>query len=193
MASACKSTRSRRTRERCVRTLALLRADFAPVGDVESTNLRATALGADHVQPLDQYDDAGAAKHLIHKLEALINTMLGKRFVGAKLCIWPVVLAPAVLYVFLTRGLWRFPGCPPDSLAYPGHPPPILPIDYSVALIFVIWAWFALWCGTSLFIFARFRGRRQRWVRVLSWIGPVVVSMATPIPCIVFVTMATLC
>lgn len=56
---------------RAMRTLALLRADFAPVGD--GTNLRPTALGADHLQPLDQQDDACAARHLVRNPEVLTN------------------------------------------------------------------------------------------------------------------------
>ena len=46
-----------------------------------------------------------------------------------------VVGLPALLYVLMTLALWRFAGCPPESLEYPGHPAPSTPREASLVLI----------------------------------------------------------
>ena len=104
-----------------------------------------------------------------------------------------VVGLPALLYAFMTRGLWRFPGCPPESLEYPGHPAPSTPREGSLVLIALLWGWFALCAVASVALHRRLHARPERWVRVISFVVPAVVSLGAPIPGLVFLALATLC
>jgi hypothetical protein len=109
----------------------------------------------------------------------------------------PVVLLvvglPALPYLLMTRGLWRFPGCPPESLEYPGHPAPSTPREFSLVLIACIWVWFAVCAGASVGAHRWLHARPERWLRVVSFVVPVAVSLGAPIPCLAFVGLATLC
>lgn len=107
--------------------------------------------------------------------------------------VWLVVGLPALLYYLVTVGLWRFPGCPPGSLDYPGHPAPSTPLGFSLVLIACIWGWFTVCSGVSVLAHRWLRARPERWLRVVSFVVPVAVSLGTPIPCLAFLALATLC
>jgi hypothetical protein len=104
-----------------------------------------------------------------------------------------IVSIPALPYLFMTFGLWGFPGCPPESLDYPGHPAPRVPLAATLWIIGFIWAWFILWCGASLLLNHLLHARSRPWVRMSSWVVPLILTLTTPIPCVLLVTLATLC
>jgi hypothetical protein len=106
---------------------------------------------------------------------------------------WLLVSIPALLYVPVTMGLWRFPGCPPDSLEYPGHVPPTPPLAPSLILIACIWVWFVACAAASLLVHGWLRRRPQRWLRVASFVVPGLVALASPVPCLMYVALASLC
>jgi len=121
------------------------------------------------------------------------RTTLAKSAFQIRSWIWPILAIPTLPYAFLTRGLWSFRGCPPESLAYPGHPAPTPPLSYGIFLITIVWAWFAVWCAASIAIHRRLEARSRRWLRALSWAVPITVSLLTPVAPIFFVALATLC
>jgi len=106
---------------------------------------------------------------------------------------WALVGLPAVPYGLVTRGLWSFLGCPPQSLAYPGHPAPVAPISGSLALIATMWVWFVVCGAICLLVHRALYARPGLWLRALSFLAPGAFSLAGALAGLVFVSLATLC
>jgi hypothetical protein len=112
---------------------------------------------------------------------------------GASPWVWPIGLLPALPYAFVSMAVWRFPGCPPESLAYPGHPAPSLPLAGSVEIVGLMWLWFFVWLAASVGVHVLLRGRESRTANVFSFIVPAAVTLTTPFAVLFGLAIATLC
>jgi hypothetical protein len=71
--------------------------------------------------------------------------------------------------------------------------PPTPPLPSSLTLIACVWVWFVVCAGASLVAHRWLWRRPQRWLRVASFLVPGLVGLASPLPCVMFVALATLC
>ena len=107
--------------------------------------------------------------------------------------VWILIGLPALPYLLMTRGLWSFPGCPPESLDYPEHPAPRMPVSGSLFLIVGTWVCFVVCSAASLAVHRWLYARPVRWLRVVSFVVPAAVSVGATIGCVIFIALATLC
>ncbi len=107
--------------------------------------------------------------------------------------IWPVIGLPALPYAVFTSVLWKFPGCPPESLEYPGHPAPSVPLAASVVLLIVLWSWFCVWALASVGVHLLLRKRPSLLARVSAFAVPSVITLTTPLGAMFALAIATLC